>query len=263
MFGINSHRVVKAAAFAAVSVGALASAQAGYTTVKTVANEASHEQILEHMYGGNFSKSGVNFSNGTISAKRIDDSIPGPDGILDATKGQPGDAADQVWKNGKFVATAEARYAAYTQSFGFLLGETGNTYTNLFNVSGTGFNVTGGTVGEIDLLGETFRWGRDGTNGKHSSLNSDNLDGLDHLATYKIDGLEDGKTTWLLCWEDLNKRSKDNVHGYKLDSDFNDLVVEVKATAIPIPAAALPALGMLAGLGAIKAARRKRMANVA
>ena len=50
-----------------------ASAHAGFSTVGSNAYEPSHEQILESLYGGDFTASGNDFSNGTVTATRVDD----------------------------------------------------------------------------------------------------------------------------------------------------------------------------------------------
>lgn len=53
---------------------AAASAQAGFSAVNDNPYERSHEQILEDVYGGNFVMSGNDFTNGTVTATRVDDS---------------------------------------------------------------------------------------------------------------------------------------------------------------------------------------------
>ena len=51
------------------------SARAGFTTVSTSTNrgELGHADILAGVYGGSFSASGVNFTNGSITAVRVHD----------------------------------------------------------------------------------------------------------------------------------------------------------------------------------------------
>jgi hypothetical protein len=252
--------ILRSMVFAGATMGLVAAAEAGFTTVSKNAGEATHEQLFEHIYGGDFVADGLNFTNGVITAIRVQDYLPGPDGVMDMTNGAADSAADQIWMNGKFTATAEARYANFEQAFGYVLGSSGGSFTKLFDVSGSGFNVSGSTTMAIDLLGETFRWARGGDNGIFTSKDGDNKDDLDHMVTYKIEGLNDGTVTWLLFWEDLNKNFWQNEGWLSRDGDFNDLVVEVKATAIPLPAAALPAAGMLVALGVVKKLRRRRTA---
>lgn len=224
---------------------------AGHTTINAPASgELGHESILEGIYGGDFSSSGLDFTgsgaSAGISALRMDDfGIGGP---LDAASATVGGADDEVWTGGSITATAKARYAGDNQSFGYFGGASGGSFTPLFAVGSSGFSVTGS--GAIDFGGGDWRWGR-GANaaGPHSSLAADNPDGADHMVTYMITGLSNGAArTWLLFFEDRNQP-----HG---DFDYNDLVVEVQA--IPTP--------MAAGLGAAALAgftTRRRRNNIA
>lgn len=248
-----------AAASVGIAMGA-ASAQAGYTTVKNpmYAGELSIGQILSDVYGQSFNASGKNFVGTTMTARRVDDFLKPSSGVM-ATLGEVGSAADQVWTGSFHKATAKARYAAYDQKFGYIDGASGGTYHNLFDVTGTGTNVEGST-GVIDLDGE-FRLARDGQNGVQSSKNADNLDGLDHMVTYKIEGLSDGWkfVTWMAFFEDKNA-IKTGPNQQFSDRDFNDLAVELKATAVPLPPAAvmgLLGLAIPAGMNVAKRYRRK------
>src|SRR4051812_9425037 len=52
-------------------------ARAGFTPINFShsprnSREATHEQILEHTYGGDFTADGMNFSNGSVTVTRID-----------------------------------------------------------------------------------------------------------------------------------------------------------------------------------------------
>jgi hypothetical protein len=253
-------RLSKVAAFCGISLAGFASASAGTTTIHTPPiDELSQSQILSGIYGGTFASSGDNFTNGTLSALRVDDYLS-INGIMQLVTGAPGAAADQVWANGIVSAVAEARYAAYEQSFGMIAGASGGSYEALFSVTGTGFGVSGQTSAPLDLTGETFRWARSGDNGVHSSRNRDNLDHLDHMVTYQIEGLNDGYTTWMLFFEDKN-----NIwfgrNAQCSDRDFNDLAIEIKAwspQAVPLPAAAWMALSTLGGTGVFGGLKRLR-----
>ena len=86
-----------AAATAATFFGA-AQAHAGFSTINTVANgEPSLGQILGHEYGGTFAANGVNFSNGSVTATRINDNN------------------DQIWNTHFVSANVVAKFAAFTQ----------------------------------------------------------------------------------------------------------------------------------------------------
>lgn len=202
------------------------------------AQEHGHRQILEDVYGVTLLADGDDFvaDDASLRISRMDDETGG-DALLDAVMGIVGSAADTVWSSGLIQATARARYAAYSQQFGY---DAGDGFEVLFNVEGTGTNVSG--TGEVDLLADTWVWGRRNTDGNKAwySEPSRNSDGLDHLVTYRIEGLDTPDTVWMLMWEDL-PGSYAPPGGS--DRDFNDLVVEVRA--IPEPATvAMLALGV-------------------
>lgn len=206
------------------------SAFADFTTIKAPSsNEAGFNAILSSVYGGSFVKTDYDYSNGTIKAVRVDD------------------ADDKLFPSGSYIATAKAVFAAYSQSFGYLAGASGGSYVNLFDVTGSKFNVTGSANLEID---EAVRFARNGSMGVLASSDpSDNLKNADHLVTYRIEGLGGNENVYLLGFEDKSGG----------DFDYNDLVVELRSvstpiTAIPSPAAFGAGLMLLGGL----VARRRR-----
>jgi hypothetical protein len=251
---MNVSKVVLGAVVALISV---TSVQAGFTSIGSPpSGELNQERILEGIYGGNFVVSGHNFSNGTVSAVRVEDT-PFTSGSSQSVIG-PITTSDQVWHDGFVQASAEAKYAAYTgETFGYFGGADGGSYTKLLDISGSGFSVTGQTD-LIDARGQTWRWGQ-GHNGLfgqvvHSSRESNNF-GLDYLVSYQIRGLADqgDETTWLLFWEDMLPGCS---------SDYNDVVVEVKAscmnpTPVPVPGAVI--LGAM-GLSIVGWYQRRKLA---
>jgi MYXO-CTERM domain-containing protein len=242
---MKSANVMKIAGLAGLVLAA-GNASAGFTAVNapSTMGEMSHEQILEGIYGGNFSPAGVNYTNGAVTATRIDDF--GVGGMLNLAMGGPGTADDSVWNDGVAAAAAEARFAGFEQNFGYFNGASGGAFTQLFATSGSGFAVSGS--GLVDFTGGTWRWGRTGGPNVHSGLASENADGVDHMVTYRITGLG-GATTWLVFFEDKNMGDEE------ADFDYNDLVVEI--VAVPTPMAA----GMgLAGLAGVAGVRRRRTA---
>jgi hypothetical protein len=249
---------------AAAAVGVLAiavaapAARASFTAISapTTVGEDTHEKILENIYGGNFVKSGVNYSNGTVNVLRIDDSMTN-NGVLGMVDGGPGTASDQIWHDGFTDAFAKVRYAKDNQAFGYWEGTSGGTYQKLFDVSGTGYAVSGGTL-LADMRGKSWRWGRSRyTNGQMSSLPTENVDDADHMVTYQVQGLPNsrGQTVWLLFWEDRNLGDTPNT-GFS-DRDINDLVVELRASGV-VPEPATIGLAGVA-LGAVALRRRRRI----
>ena len=229
----------------------------------------THAQILSHVYGGTFTPSlgrAFDLTNGTIVAERIEDRVNpsiregggegrpinmAGDGFAEGTGGP--EPTDQLWNANFTGATAEAKFALYPQDFGFFDGATGGSYRKLFDLQGSGFNVTG-VANLAPAAGHLIRWGRSGEARTFSSREADNSDAYDHLITYEIhnvppQGVPGGGSTtrWLIFWEDafLNEPS---------DLDYNDLVVEIRATAVPEPA--MGALALLGLFGAL--ARRGR-----
>jgi hypothetical protein len=209
--------------------------------------EDSHQMIFSVVYGGTFVPTGpgsVDFTNGSILAKRVDDFFLTEDGgplEMGPTGGD--DDTDQTWRAQFTNARAEAVFAAFDQQFGFFPGSSGGSYVPLFNVTGDGYGVTGES--NLTLLpGTTIRWGRGGEDRILSSKISDNSDDEDHMVTYQILAAPDGgepQFRWLIFWEDILRGEPFE------DFDFNDLVVEI--TAIPEPSSALFATGALALLG--------------
>lgn len=212
---------------------------AGFTTVQGPASgEKSHKQIFEGVYGGTFTGSGINlgngnfsiFSNGTITATRVDDN--GLAALLNMLTGAPGTGDDDIWTDGMATTTAEARFAGYTQEFGYRVTSFG--YVKLFDVTGTGFLVSGSATITFGT-GATWEWARANDsdsgplNNAHFSDEPSNCDVLDHMVTYAISGTPSLPSTtkvWLLFLEDMNATPCPNSPS---DRDFNDLVVEIRA----------------------------------
>jgi hypothetical protein len=264
MFHLSPRALTAFALACVLGLSAAVPARAAYTDVKppdpwNETPEDGHRTILSTIYGGTFQRFGpgnVNMTNGTVTAHRIEDSMS-PNGVLGMVDGEPGSAADQVWHDGFTDAFAKVRFARDSQSLGYWEGTSGGTYTKLFDVQGQGYAVTGG-IPLADMTGKTWRWGRSrGRGGIHSSVPAENPDGLDHMVTYQVTGLntEPGYTTWLLFWEDLNYSSTPNT--LTTDRDVNDLVVELRAIAAPgVPEPATGAL--LAGAAAVFVVSRRR-----
>jgi hypothetical protein len=231
--------VAAIALIGATFAGGAGEARAGFTRVNShpPPREANQEQILEHVYGGNFKADGLNFSNGTLAATRIDD------------------ADDMTWTQQVGGVRPLANFAKRKQALGFF-DDAAGTSNQLFSLTGSKFDVIGGvTTAATARLDGAIRTGRSENVAKaFSSLPSENRDQLDHLVSYRLSGPEIENPTYVLFWEDKWGRNS--------DFDFNDLVVEVTASSdplmIPLPPAAWPGLAGLALIGIVGGCRRAR-----
>ena len=228
------------AAFAAFTA---TSAHAGLTTVKAPrTGELGIEQILENTYGGNFVASGNNWTNGTITANRIDDSV------------------DQEWSAGNYDIHTVAKFSGYTQTLG-VMSHSDNTIHNLFSSTGFGLGGTG-SINNV-VMSDTFCFSRDGDSGLNMSENDENSDGRDHVVTFKIDGVSNDPT-YLLFFEDMNLTG--STWGNRSYADYNDLVVQLNRVAstnpaaAPLPPAVLTGGLLLAGNGILGFVRKAKKA---
>lgn len=233
-------KILAAVAALGLSVLSASNAQAGFTTIGAPnygkPGEASLSEILSNSYGGTFTANGLDLTNGSITAKRVNDST------------------DQTFHGGITSATTLGTFAQYSQGLAYTSG--GST-TQLFTVSGKGFAATGST-GAVDLPSSysfVRTGGASGIKGTdESSKDSANVDGKDHLVTYLLTGSGVTGPTYVLFWEDKTKQQHS-------DFDFNDLAVEVKSTSpiiVPLPAAAWSGLATLAGAALVTGYRKAR-----
>lgn len=214
-----------------------------YSTVKSPPiSEANHATILGDIYGGTFTGSGTDlgyglwnvFSNGSITAYRVYD-FDAEDEIIHIVTGNQSNV-DRIWTDGDARVTATAKYAGLEQSFGWNGGGSDSTeYFELLNESvlSKTFEVEGDFLWGINPDSYLW-WSRD-------SLNDDTVD---HMVTYKIEGLITNETVWALFWEDLPS-------SHPWDQDYQDFVIEVRA--IPEPGSML-----LLGLGALALLKKRK-----
>jgi hypothetical protein len=231
---LHLHPLFESAVAAGVLLLAATVAQANsYSIVQPpTGGEATQLEIIEQIYGGTFIQSGVDFSNGVVTLMRVWDQHD-ISNTIDLLLGDPATGADQVWTDGIANVTAQAKYAALGQSFGWnTSGTTGAGYVELLTEADIGgasvqINVTGDMLWGVNPSSGDFFWSKDSENG----------DGFDHLITYKVLGLGVADTVWLQFWEDLPVVTS--------DFDYNDFVIEIRA--IPEPSTVLlVAAGMVA-----------------
>lgn len=227
----------------AIWVGA-PTAFAGLTDVRAAAaGEATHEQILEQVYGADFAASGTDFTAGGMTVRRVDD---GADGRfrLDAPRRLDLVAAFTGWQ------------------WDFSLKNSSGGRVGSASQSGSGFDASGG----FDVAaGDSFEMVLDHSSGRQYR----STDALDQLVTYEVLGADGGEER-LFFWEDWSRRKGS-------DQDFNDLVLRAwsgdlagggaaavgddgsaAAVSIPLPPAAWPGAAGLIGVGMVAVRRFRR-----
>jgi hypothetical protein len=246
----RSGSVVRAVASAVFCLGLANSAKAGFSTVEPPLNgNNTQPAVLNGIYGGTFSLNGdadgLDYSNGSITAVRVADSLPSTGTVTD----NPGpNATDQLWQDSSVTATVKESNAKLTSTpFGYIPGASGGTFTSLFNVTGAGFGATGSAT--FSPTG-TFRFAAQNTYGVLSTLPSDNKDSLDHVITYEINGLGGTQKTWLLLFTDYGDNNVSDEY-----FDYQNLVVQLSAT----PSSSVPEPGSLMLLGGAGLALFRRL----
>jgi hypothetical protein len=234
----------------ALLVGAPA-ARAGYTAVKQPkrAAEASHERILEHVYGGDFvsDAAGLSFSNESgVTVTRLEDDGP--------------TAGDASLAGHTFNARAVAAFPGKRRTASYFGSNSAPGAGQVVGVAGRAFDISGNGQVSGSELSITARHGR--SQRSFSAVASGNRDAMDHLVAYEVKGVSGQQApVYLLCWEDKFAR--------RSDRDYNDLVVELQTAEaaarapltqpllIPLPPAAWPGLGGLLGVGVFARFRKR------
>src|SRR3954469_25407537 len=148
-------------ASALVALICCASARAGFTPIIDNAKEPNQQEIFQQLFGGTVVTEGLDYTNGTITATRVNDDD------------------DQTFPGQEYRATVVARFSDHSQSFGTV--QVGN-FVKSFDVVGKHFDVSGSDV--VDLS-HGITVGRGGDTGMDSSIVADNPDKRDHLITYQ------------------------------------------------------------------------------
>jgi len=254
---LNGYRSLwRAAAGAVVCLGLAGSAHAGYTTVQTPLNgNNSQATILDHVYGGTFvlSGDGVSYSNGSVTATRVNDSTP----LTGTATDSPGvNGTDTLWATGQVTATVKESNAEDPSTpFGYIEGSAaGGTFVPLFSVTGTGFSATGTATFTPPTNPYQFAAQDPVTlnNDKYlSTLPAENGDAEDHAITYEITGLgASTNKTWLMLFNDYGDGKAPDEY-----FDFQNLAVQLQTA----PASVVPEPGSLLVLGGIGLILAKRL----
>jgi len=215
------------------------SASAGFTSIQPpTGGEASHAEVFQSFYGGTFNSDGsLNFSNGDITATRIEDT--GPINIITLDTGNGSAVGDEFFAGTSVFVIPRLGEAMDETGLGFINGDGSFTPVAPTNDINQLFTATLSGVTRFALANST-------TGAVITSSLADNVDGLDHMVTYHITSdSELFGNRWVILFEDR----LDGELGF--DLDYNDAVFEI--IAVPSPASAI-ALSLLA----IPAARRRR-----
>lgn len=213
MYNFSRRALVVAAALAAVPV------YAGFTKVAgPLTQQPTQSEILSQLYGGTFAGDGESYSNGSVTAERVED--------FEAAK------TDQTWKAGKYIVRSVAKFTS--EESRFYASNPPNP-----QVIATDYGYASSSPVTITTPDDFYFTARNyyGTSSTDVSMNSDNAD---HFITYQIQN--DGAPKFVLFWEDL-PQSRTVRTSEASWSDFNDLVLEVQSAApngavIPLPPAA-------------------------
>jgi len=206
-------------ALVVITLAAGTIALAGYTPVSE-GRETSHLDILNELYGDGFvpvdDHSYENPGLAIVVLRILDYVGEDPVAIGDNLLiGSPTlSMTDQIWEDGTVYATARARFGSWSQTLGYYAGTSGEEYSHVFDVEGSGYEVSG--EAEIDFsVCPVWRWVRSGNSGPTVSSRALDNEGVDYLATYRLIGVYSNAMAFLLFWED------------GVGNEFNDMVVEV------------------------------------
>jgi len=182
----------------------------------------------------------VALANTLVLPSPHEPNLLGSGGILDAEFGLANlqridDELDQYWNltASEVTVTAVAKYAGYTQDFGYI--DANDVFTSLLYVPYMDAQTNSFNISDS---GSPIRFGLDPSGSPlFSSAPADNVfcgrffctGEADHMVSWLITGGQ-YEGDYLVAWEDLKKLG---------DRDYNDLVVRVTGvTAVPVPAAA-------------------------
>jgi len=211
----------------AFGLSALFSANAVYAGFTKVdgppsGTEPTQAEILSEIYGGSFGGNGDIYSNGNITAHRLND--------FDS------DTTDQIWKPGNYTVRSVAKFTSEVSRF----------YASSPTDPQLHTNVVGFSAGDPIIIQTTndFHWKAIDYYGSSSTDVSFNSDDTDHFVTYEIQGdaTPSGNSKFVMFWEDL-PQTRNVTNSQASWSDFNDLVVEIQAApgsngaVIPLPPA--------------------------
>lgn len=215
-----------------------AQARAGFTAIEPSHNPGeSQADILSNAYGGTFSaqSDGVSYSNGTVTATRIDDS------------------QDQTWSQGIVSARTLALFAVSPSvTFGYVPGTSGGTFTPLFTAAGHGAGATGSTSTAVTPSGR-YRFAIQAGGQTYTSKDADNTGTLtDRAVAYKVTGVGAANTnTYVVAFEDSKTAPFDFDNAFEVTAK-SAVGAGAGGAAVPLPLAGWAGLSGLLGVGLLR-----------
>lgn len=205
------------------------------------AGEPTVMKILQNYYGGTWSGSATNYSNGALSATRLKDY-----GAVASVLGNSAIAGnDQSFSSDSTTFKLISKNAGDSSSIGWLDDAAGGAYHELFADTGAiGASVTANLSSNFRI--QLHDKSKNTTFTTRASDNVKSGVAYDQMITYRINGLQTTDAVYVMCFEDLIGQNSS-------DYDFNDAVVEMRTNSVPAPAS----LALLSASG-ILARRRRR-----
>jgi len=200
-------------------------------------SERDHGFILGQIYGGAWTAEGMDYSNGSLTARRVSDS---GGNALTISASTAEEASDRFWNGvGPVTVTSHQRYAGDHTAIGWIDDASADpAFRLLAEASELNSTATFTPMG-------AFRFALQNHSQGQQVFTSDQGDNSpNQMVTYQILGRPEVGREWAVFWEDRPLFSS--------DQDYNDATF----TLMSVPT---PSTAVLAGLGCMAAFHRRRV----